>query len=90
MFAQVGYCQGMNFVAGFILMVAGRVPDAPKVLLRRQQCTSQLCISCAVVPGCIFAARADDGKVPHHEKVCEQVDMLWQMIVNSVHPLTGS
>eukprot|EP00438_Fugacium_kawagutii_P006120 Skav220128 [mRNA] locus=scaffold731:241351:265887:- [translate_table: standard] len=26
----VGYCQGMNFVAGFILMVAGRVPDAPK------------------------------------------------------------
>ena len=41
-------------------------------------------ILCAVVLGCIFAARADDGKVPHHEKVREEVDMLWQ-IVNSVH-----
>lgn len=30
LFPSVGYCQGMNFVAGFILMVAGRVPDAPK------------------------------------------------------------
>ena len=27
---QVGYCQGMNFVAGFLLLVAGRVPDASK------------------------------------------------------------
>eukprot|EP00913_Durusdinium_trenchii_P001604 g1487.t1 len=30
LFPSVGYCQGMNFVAGFILMIAGRVPDAPK------------------------------------------------------------
>eukprot|EP00437_Effrenium_voratum_P005181 CAMPEP_0181433224 /NCGR_PEP_ID=MMETSP1110-20121109/19179_1 /TAXON_ID=174948 /ORGANISM="Symbiodinium sp., Strain CCMP421" /LENGTH=709 /DNA_ID=CAMNT_0023556665 /DNA_START=391 /DNA_END=2520 /DNA_ORIENTATION=- len=30
LFPSVGYCQGMNFVAGFLLMVAGRVPDAAK------------------------------------------------------------
>mmetsp|Transcript_69438 Transcript_69438/g.162627 ORF Transcript_69438/g.162627 Transcript_69438/m.162627 type:complete len:824 (+) Transcript_69438:137-2608(+) len=30
LFPSVGYCQGMNFVAGFLLLVAGRVPDAPK------------------------------------------------------------
>ncbi|CAE7406648.1 Tbc1d10b [Symbiodinium natans] len=30
LFPSVGYCQGMNFVAGFLLLVAGRVPDAAK------------------------------------------------------------
>ncbi|CAE7187136.1 Tbc1d10b [Symbiodinium pilosum] len=30
LFPSVGYCQGMNFVAGFLLLVAGRVPDASK------------------------------------------------------------
>lgn len=29
-FPKVGYCQGMNFVAGFILLNAGRSPDASK------------------------------------------------------------
>lgn len=29
-FPKVGYCQGMNFVAGFILLNAGQSPDASK------------------------------------------------------------
>eukprot|EP00931_Biecheleriopsis_adriatica_P061171 TRINITY_DN36779_c0_g2_i1.p1 TRINITY_DN36779_c0_g2~~TRINITY_DN36779_c0_g2_i1.p1 ORF type:complete len:873 (+),score=180.04 TRINITY_DN36779_c0_g2_i1:175-2793(+) len=29
-FPKVGYCQGMNFVAGFILLAAGTTPDSPK------------------------------------------------------------
>mmetsp|Transcript_85489 Transcript_85489/g.151237 ORF Transcript_85489/g.151237 Transcript_85489/m.151237 type:complete len:892 (+) Transcript_85489:191-2866(+) len=30
LFPKVGYCQGMNFVAGFILIAAGHSRDAPK------------------------------------------------------------
>jgi len=30
LFPEVGYCQGLNFVTGFLLLCAGRGPDSPR------------------------------------------------------------
>ena len=75
----------MNFVAGFILMVAGRVPDAAKALLivRAIRVTGvhpKTFVQAA--PGCIFADGADDGQVLDNLPILHGIALV-------LHLLTG-
>ena len=53
----------MNFVAGFLLLVAGRVPDAPKAAVRHTPYATAENYAARASPGCIFPARANDDQV---------------------------